>query len=395
MTPGLVGDPTIPADVARHARQLGPLESPWIWITLAVLAALLSLSAIRFRSRRRVRRPSAVAALCCAVIAIITGINSYVGYVRTAHDLGRLLERGGGPAQALGRLLTDAKVRPQDRPAPAREQSQNSSADPNATLIERIDISDPADAVPSGSTFVLLPPGYTDPANVQRRYPVVYLVHGYPYGGPEDWLTAGDAPTTLRLLYQHQALDPMIVVSVDLNAGQPSRDWEGLDVPGGPRLDTYLARTVVATIDQRYRTIADRAHRGIGGMSGGGFAALNIGLHHLDQFSALLIALPYDTPGDEANLLRGDQRLIDANTPRNYLPIMPFPHPVAVILAVGTGAPTDVATAERIATAFHSRGQNAVVHTEHGFNHTWHTARASLPYLLVFAGQVFRHGAGN
>src|SRR5207302_2968657 len=142
----------------------------------------------------------------------------------------------------------------------------------------------PGNAVPSGKPLVVLPPGYSDPANAQLRYPVVYLIHGYPYGGPEDWLTSGDAPGTLRLLLGDKAIQPMIVVSVDVTAGQPSKDWEALNVPGGPQLENYLAQTVVPLIDQRYRTIADRDGRALGGMSGGGYGALNVGLHHVDEF---------------------------------------------------------------------------------------------------------------
>jgi S-formylglutathione hydrolase FrmB len=182
----------------------------------------------------------------------------------------------------------------------------------------------------------------------------------------------------------------MIVVSVDLTAGNPATDWECLDVPGGPQLETYLARTVVPAIDQRYRTIADRGHRALGGMSGGGFGALNIGLHHVDEFATLVIALPYDDLNDSVGVLNGDQAAIIANTPRRYLPAMNFTAPISVMLAVGTGAPTDVTTAHRIADALRARGQDAVVHAERGFNHTWHTARATLPYLLAFADHNFR-----
>ncbi|MDX3196064.1 alpha/beta hydrolase-fold protein, partial [Streptomyces sp. MN03-5084-2B] len=245
-----------------------------------------------------------------------------------------------------------------------------------------------AHAVPSGSNYVILPPGYdSDPT---RRYPVVYLIHGYPFGGPRDWLTSGDAPGSLLALQQANVIAPMIVVSVDMTAGNPSTDWECLDVPGGPQLETYLAGTVVPAIDHRYRTLADRTHRALGGMSGGGFGALNIGLHHVDEFATLVIALPYDDLNDSVGILDGNRQAIAANTPRRYLPTMKFPAPISVMLAVGTGAPTDVSTARRIADALHARGQEAVVHAERGFNHTWHTARATLPYLLAFADQNFR-----
>ncbi|TVT44135.1 esterase, partial [Amycolatopsis rhizosphaerae] len=383
-----VGDPVIPEDVARHVRELGPLESPAIWWTFAGWSVALLAVAVFFRHRRRIGRRAGIAALVCFLLAAVTGVNTYVGYVRTSHDLGRLLQRASGPIAAMGRLLDDGRNGPEEGGGPRQVRDQGGDR-PDDLHIEQVELPDPPHAIPSGHTFVLLPPGYTKPENAQRRYPVVYLIHGYPYGGPEDWLTSGDAPTTLRMLYADHAIAPAIVVSLDMTAGQPSRDWECLNVPGGPQLETYLAQTVVPAIDQRYRTVADRGDRALGGMSGGGYCALNIGLHHVDQFGSLLIALPYDTLGDDQDLLHGDRNLIEANTPHDYLPTMPFAHPVATMLAVGTGAPTDVDTAKTIAATFEARGQEAVVHIEHGFNHTWHTARAALPSLLMFADQHF------
>jgi enterochelin esterase-like enzyme len=376
-----VNDIAVPDEVAEHARQTGPLESPWIWLTLAVLAAAALAATIWFRRRRRARRIGIVVVVCLALLAGITGLNSYVGYVRTRHDLAQLLARGGGPLRWLAESIDGAD---EDRPADVANPG-----DPQGPVVDRINVAEPALAVPSGRTFVLLPPGYYSPAAAGRRYPVVYLVHGYPYGSPDDWLAAGDAAGTLRGLYQHNALSPTIVVSVDLTAGNPSRAWDGLDVPGGPQLETYLSRTVVTAVDQRYRTRPDRGHRALGGMSGGGFAALNVGLHHLDQFGALLISLPYDTLDGNEGLLGGNQKLVRANTPRDYIPTMPFPQKLSVMLTAGTGAPTDAATADRLGQALRARGQDVVVRLEQGFNHTWHTARASLPYLLAFAGRLF------
>ena len=368
--------PTVPDDVADHARETGPLESPWIWITLLALAVLALVLTIRFR-----RKLGIVAVVVLLLLAGITGLNSYVGYVRTQHDLAMLLQRGGWPFRDLGKSIDNG---PSDAQRAAFDPH---STDPNSPTVDKIDLPDPANGIPSGRTFVLLPPGYADSS---RHYPVVYLVHGYPYGGPEDWLAAGDAPGTLRLLNKDKTLAPMIVVSVDLTAGNASKSWDGLDVPGGPRLETYLSTTVVSAVDQRYRTVSDRGHRALGGMSGGAFAALNIGLHHLDTFGTLLITLPYDTLDGNEPLLGGDRKLVSVNTPRDYIPKMAFPQPVSVILTAGSGAPTDCRSADRIAAALRARGQHVVVRTEQGFNHTWHTARATLPYLLAFADNEFR-----
>ncbi|GAB3146175.1 alpha/beta hydrolase-fold protein [Amycolatopsis stemonae] len=374
-------DPVLPGDVTARARDIGPFESPLIWLAFASAAVAVLAAVIALGHRRRVRRWGSAAVGVLLLLAAVTALNSYVGYVRTSDDLARLLQRGPGPVNLAGRMLDDGEDAPS---APRAGVSQPSAGQ----RVDVVNLPDPAHAVPSGSNYVVLPPGYN--ANAARRYPVVYLIHGYPFGGPRDWLTSGDAPGTLLALQKANVIEPMIVVSVDLTAGVPSTDWECLDVPGGPQLETYLARTVVPAIDQRYRTIPDRRHRALGGMSGGGFGALNIGLHHVDEFGTLLIALPYDDLNDSVGVLDGNRAAIAANTPRRYLPTMTFPAPISVMLAVGTGAPTDVTTAHRIADALRARGQEAVVHAERGFNHTWHTARATLPYMLAFADQNFR-----
>ncbi|MFF0145847.1 enterochelin esterase-like enzyme [Amycolatopsis sulphurea] len=379
-------DPILPPSVTSQARDLGPLESPLIWLTAAGAAVAVLAVTIALAHHRRFRRWGITGTAVLVLIAAVTAVNTYVGYVRTPSDLGRLLERGGDAASAAGSLLTGDS----DDSGPTQAVAGKAPTGQSGERTEVLSLPDPAHAVPSGDNYVILPPGYSDPAQAHRRYPVVYLIHGYPFGGPADWLTSGDAPDTLRSLEDAHVIQPMIVVSVDLTAGQPSVDWECLNVPGGPQLETYLAQTIVKGVDQRYRTLPDRGHRALGGMSGGGFGALNIGLHHLGEFGTLLIALPYDDLNDSVGILNGNQAAIAASTPRKYLQTMPFPQPVSVMLAVGTGAPTDVATAHRIAGDFHRRGQDAVVHAEHGFNHTWHTARATLPYLLDFADQNFR-----
>ena len=370
---------SVPAEVARHAKAAGPLESPWLWLACAAVAVVCVAVTVLVRRRTGARRCGIAVTAVCVVLTTTAAVNAHVGYLRSGPDLVLLLQRGGGPFHGIGRLFEDAGSMPGTRRIRLADP-----ADPDAPLVERMVIADPANAVLSGRNFLLLPPGYTDAANANRRYPVVYLVHGGP-GGPEDWLAAGDAPGTLRLFYRNRALPPMIVVSVDLTAGEPGRNREGLDVPGGPRLETYLARSVVTAIDRRYRTLPDREHRALGGMSGGAFAALNIGLRHSGEFGVLLLSMPYDTPENRAALGAS----AGANTPREYLRTMPFPRPVAAILAAGTGAPGDVADARRIGEAFRSRGQQATLHTEDGFGHTWRTARATLPHLLAFAAGVF------
>lgn len=405
MNTQIVPGPNLPSDVSQHAVDRGLLESPLIWQALLLVALILLYLAFRPR-RQRPDRPARevpslsarlIPVLAFALAAGVTYVNSYVGYVRTGHDLAAMLQRGNGWPAQLGHGLANittvddselAKARnqlnPGKRPAVSSEPSPR-----HEMRVEKIDIPDPALAVPTGRTNVLLPPGYDDPANAGRRYPVVYLVHGYPAGSSDDWFTSGDALGTMHQLMDRKLVAPMILVGVDATAGSVTTDWECLNVPHGPQLDSYLGDSVPRQIDHRYRTITGRTGRAIGGMSGGGFCALNVGLHHLDNYATILDALPYDDPGDARVLLEHDPGLLAANTPRTYLPGFNFTQPMALMLDVGENATTDGNTARRIAARFLARGQKVALRIEPGLNHTWRTARAGLPFLLTFAAEQF------
>src|SRR5574339_811765 len=56
--------------------------------------------------------------------------------------------------------------------------------------------------------------------------------------------------------------------------------------------ENYIARDVVAYIDQHYRTIPDRMSRGLVGHSMGGYGATRIGMKHSDVFGSLYIMSP-------------------------------------------------------------------------------------------------------
>ena len=146
-------------------------------------------------------------------------------------------------------------------------------------------------------------------------------------------------------------------------------------------------------IDARYRTIPERWARAVGGMSSGGYGALNLGLRHQDVFSVILAEMPYGDPGDvTARLLGGRGSAWLANAPDRYIPTMTFSAPVAAYLVAGAADPT-LATARRLAAMLQRRGQDAVFQALPGAGHTWRAARAELPFALVFASRAFAHPA--
>jgi len=132
---------------------------------------------------------------------------------------------------------------------------------------------------------VYLPPGYA--ADRTRRYPVVYLLHGY--GGTDGTWTGrlASLPEIADQLVAAGRLHEFIVVmpnAFTLHKGSmysssvTTGDWE-----------TYIARDLVAYVDSHYRTIADRTSRGLAGHSMGGYGAIRIGMKRPDMFSALYL----------------------------------------------------------------------------------------------------------
>ncbi|MDQ3698557.1 MAG: esterase family protein, partial [Gemmatimonadota bacterium] len=159
---------------------------------------------------------------------------------------------------------------------------------------------------------VYLPPSYaTDTA---RRYPVVFYLHGL-WGNEWDWVRSGRLDAAMDSLARtcppDDAARPalpcaseMIVVMPDGDDGwyttwnalgnwsecqrQPMREGESVAsycVPW-PKYDDYIAHDLVARVDSGYRTLARREHRGIAGLSMGGYGAVTLALRYPDVFAA-------------------------------------------------------------------------------------------------------------
>jgi S-formylglutathione hydrolase FrmB len=123
--------------------------------------------------------------------------------------------------------------------------------------------------------LVELPPSY---AAGERRYPVLYVLHGL-FEGPAFWERRG-LGARFRELQAQGALPEAIVVAVD---GENSFFLNG---PLG-RWQDVVTRDLVAHVDATYRTAAQRQGRALLGVSMGGYAALRIALAEPDAFTAV------------------------------------------------------------------------------------------------------------
>ncbi|QDU23692.1 alpha/beta hydrolase-fold protein [Urbifossiella limnaea] len=132
---------------------------------------------------------------------------------------------------------------------------------------------------------VYTPPGYD--ADTQKRYPVLYLQHG---GGEDEtgWTRQGKANFILDNLIAGGKAVPMIVV---MEKGYAARAGAAAEPKGKGfnfgAFEDVVVKELVPMVDATYRTVADRDHRAIAGLSMGGAQSMQIGLTHLDTFSAV------------------------------------------------------------------------------------------------------------
>jgi putative tributyrin esterase len=145
---------------------------------------------------------------------------------------------------------------------------------------------------------VYLPPSYGRDST--RRYSVAYYLHGLS-GTETDWLSKGSIDVAADSL-AHVGAPEMILVMPDGDDGWYT-SWvdpvpyatcaDTLHVEASDRYcvvnaryDDYIAHDVVAYVDSHYRTRSDRAHRGIGGLSMGGYGAVILALRYPEVFAA-------------------------------------------------------------------------------------------------------------
>lgn len=130
--------------------------------------------------------------------------------------------------------------------------------------------------------FVYLPPGYA--AHPQRRYPVVYFLHGYSLTA-ERWVGILEWPERPdRAIRAGKAREMILVVPDTYTAYGGSMYSTSVDTGDW---EHFIAHDLVHYIDGHYRTLATRASRGLAGHSMGGYGTMKIGMKNPDVYGAL------------------------------------------------------------------------------------------------------------
>ena len=260
--------------------------------------------------------------------------------------------------------------------------------------VVKIQVPGPASAVAARPAYVYLPAAYFDPAQANRRFPVLYLLHGSP-GVAADWVRGGRLDEAMDRLISVGKVSPFVVVMPDTNGGY-RRDLECQNVPGGVQDETYLTRDVVGYVDSHLRVRADRAARAIGGLSTGGYCAVNLALRNQGTFSVIMSSSGSGRPDHgtyTGDLFGHDRSRERANTPVEYLPTLPLRAPLHVYLDSGRTDRWATRETRRLHVAFRQRGVATTVRTSVG-GHSFGTWRLSLYRSLPWISQRLEQGAG-
>ena len=243
--------------------------------------------------------------------------------------------------------------------------------------------------------LVYTPPTYDE--QTTERYPVLYLQHG---GGEDEtgWIRQGRANFILDNLIADGSSRPMIVVMAygyARRAGQPAPDLTGRPF-GSPEalkamqemtaaFEADVTEALIPFIDSTFRTIADRDHRAMAGLSMGGMQTFHVTLNHLDLFSHI-----GGFSGAAGPLVLGG-RALDPKTDYDGV----FADPAAFakrvhLLWLGVGTEEPERMLEGIRRLHASLTEAKIEHVYYespGTDHEWQTWRRS---LKDFAPRLFR-----
>ena len=128
--------------------------------------------------------------------------------------------------------------------------------------------------------LVVTPPGYDE--NPNKRYPVVYFLHGY-------WAPVEAQQQGFRL---HEAVQAAAEAGNELIMVMPDgysklRGGFYSSSPPVGDYESFVAEDLVEWVDANYRTIAKRDSRGLAGHSMGGYGTARLAMKHPETFSSI------------------------------------------------------------------------------------------------------------
>ncbi|HSC36920.1 MAG TPA: alpha/beta hydrolase-fold protein [Chitinophagaceae bacterium] len=231
---------------------------------------------------------------------------------------------------------------------------------------------------------VYTPPGYDN--DVTKKYPVLYLQHG---AGEDEtgWPTQGKMDFILDNLIAEGKATPMIVVMDRGYATDPVRPVSTEAAGPGPRgmaanvFPEVLVKEIIPMIDKNFRTLSDREHRAMAGLSMGGFQTFQTTMTNLDKFAYIggFSGASFLQPGTDVTQMYNGA-WADANAFNQKVKL--------VYISIGTAEPERMYTGVKgFHEALEKAGIKHVYYESPGTSHEWQTWRRS---LRQYASLIFK-----
>ncbi|MER5933739.1 alpha/beta hydrolase-fold protein [Streptomyces sp. NPDC002054] len=269
------------------------------------------------RTPRRPRRRRLF--LICGALALALAAGGGVAAYQfdVFNDLGEPISFGradGSAEQAAAGTGATAAARPGTRlPTGPAAKFVRSARLPDGTEIGKTNLKGAKSGF-TGDVWVWVPKEYNDPAYARSAFPVLISLpggRGYPnnYWGTGPGLGLQQAVTDGAKAGRSL---PFILVMPVINADTKNH-FDGSDIPGQPKMGTWMAEDVPDFAKANFRTFTARDGWAFMGSSSGGFGALKHVLKHPDRFKAV-IASGVDTVPDSP-LWKGNRQAMDADNP--------------------------------------------------------------------------------
>jgi enterochelin esterase-like enzyme len=234
---------------------------------------------------------------------------------------------------------------------------------------------------------VYLPPGYSQQAAAGARFPVLYLLHGSP-GGADLFLNAADVGVDMDTLVASHRIKPFLIVLPHGGDGTFRSDTEWADTAHG-RYESFLL-DVVRNVDASFPTLDGRRYRALAGDSEGAYAAVNLALRHLGEFSIAESWSGYFMQERHGPFAHASPLKLAANSPSIYVPTMRarlHRYPLHAFIYCGSRERV-VPKARAFAAELRAAGGHASFAVYPG-SHDWRLWRLQAPHMLMYADRWF------
>ena len=238
----------------------------WTWIGMVGLA--VAVLVLGWRSARWHRRAVSLLAVALCVLSAGVALNLWVGYFPTVQTAWSAFTAGPLPDETNMATVTAMR--------------QHHSGPTHGAVVP-VSIPSAASNFKHRTEYVYLPPAWF--ASPTVKLPTVMMISGE-FNTPADWLRTGNAAATIDMFAATHGGDAPVFVFVDAG-GSFNNDTECVNGPRGNVAD-HLTKDVVPYMVSTFDVSPRSANWGIVGWSMGGTCAVDLTLMHPDLFGSFV-----------------------------------------------------------------------------------------------------------